>query len=207
MTSKKFRSSQTFLRNEFDACGKWNIPIIHKTELDVSKVDLIGYQDTKSQEIDQHRQRGVHFYVDDYRMEALYSNPDKYINRLSQYRFVITPDYSLYRDMPRAIQLMNTFKSRWCGAYWQSKGLTVIPTVSWGLAPSFEFCFDGVEQNSIVAIGMIGCKQNKLHFLRGYNAMLERSAPSQIICFGTPFEEMEGNIIPVDYMESRKVVR
>ena len=41
----------------------------------------------------------------------------------------------------------------------------------------------------------------------GYNAMLERIAPSHIICFGTPFAEMEGNIIPVDYMESRKVVR
>lgn len=54
---------------------------------------------------------------------------------------------------------------------------------------------------------MIGCKQNKLHFLRGYNAMLERIASSHIICFGTPFAEMEGNIIPVDYMESRKVVR
>ncbi len=54
---------------------------------------------------------------------------------------------------------------------------------------------------------MIGCKQNKLHFLRGYNAMLERIAPSHIICFGTPFAEMEGNIISVDYMESRKVVR
>ena len=76
-----------------------------------------------------------------------------------------------------------------------------------GLAQSFEFCFDGVERNSIVAIGMIGCKQNKHHFLRGYNAMLERISPSQIICFGAPFEEMEGNIISVDYMESRKVVR
>lgn len=47
------------------------------------------------------------------------------------------------------------------------------------------------------------CMVNKTDFifLRGYNAMLERLSPSQIICFGTPFEEMSGNIIPVDYIK------
>lgn len=104
-------------------------------------------------------------------------------------------------------QLESVAKNRWVGAFWQSKGLTVIPTVSWGLSQSFEFCFDGVEQNAIVAIGMIGCKHDKQHFLRGYKMMLEKISPSKIICFGTPFEEMDGNIIVIDYMESRKVVR
>ena len=37
--------------------------------------------------------------------------------------------------------------------------------------------------------------------------MLERVEPSAVICFGDPFEEMEGNIISVDYLKSRKVVR
>lgn len=104
-------------------------------------------------------------------------------------------------------QLESVAKNRWVGAYWQNNGLTVIPTVSWGLAQSFEFCFDGVEQNSIVAIGMVDCKRNKLHFFHGYNAMLKKLSPTKIICFGTPFREMEGNITAIDYIESRKVVR
>lgn len=54
---------------------------------------------------------------------------------------------------------------------------------------------------------MIGCKRNKIGFLRGYNAMMEKLNPSTILCFGTPFSEMEGNIISVDYRSSRKVVR
>ena len=54
---------------------------------------------------------------------------------------------------------------------------------------------------------MIGCKKNKVNFIRGYNAMLNKIHPSQIIVFGKPFPEMEGNIIVVDYNESRKVVR
>ncbi len=38
-------------------------------------------------------------------------------------------------------------------------------------------------------------------------AMLEMLSPSAIICFGTPFKEMRGNILAVDYLASRKVVR
>ena len=109
--------------------------------------------------------------------------------------------------MPLWRQIENVAKNRWCGAYWQSQGLTVYPTVSWGLAPAYDFCFDGIEQNAVVAVGMIGCKRNKPNFMRGYDAMLERLDPSAIICFGSPFAEMRGNIIPVDYLSSRKVVR
>lgn len=72
---------------------------------------------------------------------------------------------------------------------------------------SYGFCFDGVERNSVVAVGMIGCKRSKAAFMCGYNAMLERIVPSAVICFGSPFKEMDGNIIVVDYLSSRKAVR
>ena len=72
---------------------------------------------------------------------------------------------------------------------------------------SSRLCFDGVEKNSIIAIGMIGCEQNKKEFLRGYDYMLSKIEPEAVICFGTPFDEMLGNIIPIDYRSSRKVVR
>ena len=111
---------------------------------------------------------------------------------------------SLSRRLPSAAAA--SLRGR-LGAYWQSKGRIVIPTISWSDARSFEFCFDGVETGSTVAIGMIGCKRNKLHFLRGFWAMVEKIDPSQIICFGTPFPEMQGNLVVVDYRDSRKVVR
>lgn len=44
-------------------------------------------------------------------------------------------------------------------------------------------------------------------FMRGYNEMPERLKPESIIMFGTPFPEMAGNIIQVDYLSSRRVVR
>ena len=50
-------------------------------------------------------------------------------------------------------------------------------------------------------------KQNKKEFLRGYDYMLSKIEPESVICFGTPFDEMRGNIIPVDYRSSMKMVR
>ena len=50
-------------------------------------------------------------------------------------------------------------------------------------------------------------KKSKNSFLRGYNEMLKRINPKAIICFGTPFEEMQGNIIFIDYLSTRRVNR
>lgn len=207
MLSIDARSKQTFLRNEFDAFGKCNIPLIRKNELALANVNLISYTDIKTNDIDENKQKGVHFYIDDYRMEGLYYNPTKSLHRLTQYKFLISPDYSLYKDMPKAVQLFNVFRSRWCGAFWQSKGITVVPNVGWGDASTFDYCFDGIEEGSVVAVGTIGCKKSKLAFMRGYNEMLKRIKPSAVICFGSPFAEMQGNIIPVDYNSSRRVNR
>lgn len=204
MCSFNERNKSSFLRNDFSCVGKWNIPMVKSQEL-VDNVKLIACSDTKSKD-EVNRDCGVHFFVDDYRFEHTYDYPQRTLNRYSQYKFLLTPDYSLYAEMPLWRQLENVAKNRWCGAYWQSKGLIVYPTISWGLAQTYEFCFDGVEQNSVVAIGTIGCRKSKAQFMHGYDAMLDRLNPSVIICFGKPFDEMRGNIIPVDYLESRKAV-
>ena len=207
MTGKTMRDNPLFMRNSFATTGKWGIPLVKKQELTTENIMLVACSDTRANDNEANKKKGVHFFVDDYRFSGIYDNPERTLERYSQYAFLLTPDFSTYSDMDLWRQLESVAKNRWVGAFWQSKGLTVIPTVSWGLSQSFEFCFDGLEQNAIVAIGMIGCKHDKQHFLRGYNTMLEKISPSKIICFGTPFAEMDGNIIVVDYMESRKVVR
>ena len=155
----------------------------------------------------ENKKKGVHFFIDDYRFSGIYNNPEHSFERLSQYSFLLTPDFSTYADMNLWRQLESVAKNRWVGAYWQSKGLCVIPTISWSDARSFEFCFDGVQQGSTVAVGMIGCKHSRRAFMNGYNEMIERLLPEKIIVFGTPFPDMKGNIITVDYQSSRKVVR
>ena len=57
----------------------------------------------------------------------------------------------MYTEMPVAVQIHQVFKNRWCGAYFQSKGLKVIPSLVWGEADTFWFSFDGVDEGSVVA--------------------------------------------------------
>lgn len=206
MKSHKIHNNQLFMRNEYIGQGKWDIPLVKKQSLNTNNLSLIACSDTKSNDCPQNTQHGVHFFVDDYRFNAIYNNPEKSLEKYSQYAFLLTPDFSTYADMNLWRQLESVAKNRWCGAYWQSKGLIVIPTISWSTPSSYDFCFDGVEKNSIVAIGMIGCKNSRLNFMRGYNTMLEKIQPEAIICYGTPFSDMQGNIIPIDYRFSRKVV-
>jgi len=206
MNSKTFRNDPLFLRNEFETEGKWGFPIIKKQQLDVTDIELISCSDVSKKD-DKNLQKGVHFFVDDFRFETIYNHPEKALESYGKYRFLLTPDYSLYAEMNPWRQIESVGKARWVGAKWQAKGKIVVPTVSWGLARSFEFCFDAIQKNSIVAVGMIGCKRNKADFLRGYYQMLTKIEPEAIICLGDPFDEMDGHIIPVDYLNSRKVVR
>ena len=207
MTSKQMRENALFTRNSFETIGKWEYPVIHRQEIPLDGVRLIACSDTRANDREENIACGVHFFVDDWRFEGIYRHPEKTLSRYSQYAFLLTPDFSLYADMPLWKQIENVGKNRWVGAYWQNEGLLVVPTIAWSTARSFEFCFDAVEKHSTVAVGMIGCKGNKPGFMRGYNEMLTRLEPENIIVFGTPFPEMEGNIISVDYMSSRKVVR
>lgn len=202
--SYDFRNNMRFLRNGYVSKELLDIPCVYKQKIELENIKLLACSHTKAHEDEKYRQYGVHFYVDDYRFDRVYTNPDKTFYKYAQYRFLLTPDFSLYAEMPMWLQIANVAKNRWCGAYWQSKGLKVIPTISWSTSLSYSFCFDGVERDAIVSVGMIGCKNSKINFLRGYDKMLEILNPQAIICYGTPFPEMCGNIIYIPFSHSRK---
>ena len=81
----------------------------------------------------------------------------------------------------------------------------MIPTVNWGNEDTFDFCFEGIEKGSIVAVSTYMVQEHNNHsdqkefFMKGYNEMLRRIEPSKIICYSEPFPEMQGDIIYVNY--------
>ena len=174
------------------------MPIIRKQKIDLTDAGFIGYDQIRSDD-KQNADKFVHFFLDDYKFEVLWSDPKPRLDKLSQYKGVLSPQFSTYYSLPVALQIYNTFRSRWCGAYMQSKGLTVIPTVSWGLPESYWYCFDGIEKGSVVAVSTLGVRKEKRFFMQGYNEMLERIEPKAILCYSTPFDEMQGNVIPIRY--------
>lgn len=201
MTSEEFRTNPMFLRNQFKGDGVFEIPKIEKEEIKLENIELIGYDRLGEKETD----KIVHFFLDDYKFEAIWNDPEPRVEKLKKYKAVLAPNYSIYTEMPLSLKVYNTFRSRWCGAYLQSKGIKVIPTVVWGEPNTFWFCFDGIAQGSIVAVSTLGVRKEKSLFMQGYNEMIRKVKPKSVICYGEPFEEMQGKIIPIDYAKTNNL--
>ena len=202
-----YRTNPMFLRNQFKSKNVFNIPNIPKIELsdeDFNNLKLIAFNAVKSDD-GKNSDRFVHFFLYDYNFEKVWQNPDGQIDMLSKYKGILTPDFSMYLEMPDAVKLYNTFRNRWCGAYFASKGIKVIPTVSWGDESTFSFCFKGIPKGSYVAVSTYMFQAHGNHsdqkdvFMKGYDRMIEEIEPEKIICYSQPFEEMRGDIVYIDY--------
>ena len=155
----------------------------------------------------------VIFYEHDIKFADLLLVTDEYIDQLSNFQGVISPDCSLYRDMPLVLQITNTYMSRAIGHYLQQQGIYVIPNVRWGDERSYttcelpeKFAFLGLPKHSIVSIGTYGCircKINKYYFKEGLKAMLEELEPEVVIVYGSMpdsiFGEFKGKTKFVQY--------
>lgn len=203
---EKRKNKQRIVRNEFKTLGKYGMPLVKKQEIDLDKIELWNYTKIKSND-DENKHRAIHFFTYDWLFDNVYDKPEIALEKLDQYYALLTPEFSMYNDMPLARQIDSVFKNRWCGAYWQKQGMVVIPTITWGNKTSFEFCFDGVEKGSIIAVSTYMREDYKEQFMLGYNKMLEIIEPSAIICYGTPFSEMKGNIKAIDPYNKEELIK
>ena len=137
----------------------------------------------------------VHFYEPDYKFVQLLNNPLKYVGRLKRFGGIISPDFSICPDYPFPIQHMYKYWNH-ALAYWLStQGIPVIPNVRWGDERSFDFCFNGIEKDSVVAVGTLGQMRNTLNrelFLQGLPVMIAKLSPHTIIVYGKAPDDVFG---------------
>lgn len=146
------------------------------------------------------RATGVHFFLDDYQFRAVWEYPERYAQVLGRFGAVLSPDFSTYADMPVILQLWNHYRKHWLGAFWQSRGLTVVPTISWSTPASWEWCFDGEPRGGAVAISTVGVERDRNafdFFAAGYQEMITRLQPSQILVYGKRFDFMTEDYLTV----------
>jgi hypothetical protein len=127
----------------FRADNHLGIPALRHTRLSAIPEWLVAYRTRIRSKTFDFNTAAVHFFLDDYRYETVWSRPQRALEHLSKYRILLAPDFSLYADWPLAMQQWNVYRNRWCGRYWQELGFLVIPTVSWSTPESFDFCFEG----------------------------------------------------------------
>ena len=198
-------------RRQFPDNNYYGIPSMFPTQ--TTGDQMLRFMDFS--EVENPSEYIAHFYYDDYKFMQAWRNPDRYLDKLRQFKAVVSPNFSLYTDFPRCLQILSCYRRQWVGAYWQSMGIDVIPNVVWGDRKSFDYCFLGIPSGSVVSVSAVDITNDPdwngkvgNMFKDGYDEMMKRLHPTAILYYGTLFPGLEGNIIrcPSYYEQKRAVL-
>ena len=192
---------------QYEGVGKYDIPELEPVYNIPEITEWIGFNCVLSDKTP-NKNKGVHFFIDDYQFIRIWNNPDAYVDKLSQYGVVIAPDFSPYGDMPLATQIFNHYRKHWVAKYLQERGVNIIPCIRASTDErSLDFYLEGEPKGGIVAISSMWVsksKELKDYFMREYNTMYETLKPSKILVYGTEIEGLKGNIEYIETFTSKR---
>ena len=190
-TQHRVMNIQNLAKGQFRGGGPYDMPVLEPvTELPQIK-KWIGFNEVLSDKDPDGK--AVHFFVDDYQFERVWTSPEKYLEKLSRYVCVATPDFSPYGDMPMILQMYNHYRKHWVGAWLQAHGVTVIPTIRCSTDPrSLEWYLDGEPRGGIVMISSMWTKDEDTVSIskQEYKTMKETLKPVKIFIYGGYSENM-----------------
>lgn len=137
----------------------------------------------------------VHFYEDDVKFERVWNNPKRYLRILSEFKGVIAPDFSVYRDMPLVMQFWNIYRSRAIAHALQSRGTPVIPNLRFGDRRTWDICCLGIAKHSVIAVGSHGNIKNaedRRCFIDGLEYIVNQVEPCTIVVYGSAPDSIFG---------------
>ncbi len=173
---------RAFLVENATYSGEQEIPCLKKESIVPKKLILFS-KAISSNAFDS----WVCFYEDDANFERLWNNPQKYLPILKRFAGVISPDFSLYRDMPLVMQEWNIYRSRAIAHWLQENGIPVIPNIRWRDERTYALCCSGIQQGGTIAIGSHGCiklLQEREPFKKGLDYIIRHICPDTIIVYG-----------------------
>lgn len=190
-SNEALRTDDAFNYWDFDAErteGEWQMPTLYPCYKIPKRMIGFNYALTSTD-----YDACIHFYLDDYQFERVWNQPEKYIEILKRFDIVLTPSYSLYMDVAEPIKMYNVFRSRLLGQMLQDAGVKVIPIVYWADEKSFEYCFDGLPERSVVSTLTMGTNKEEIwkHWKKGMDELIRRKNPKTILLYG--------NGLKVDY--------
>lgn len=202
---KEIRNSRFWNNLEkkiFDGIGPYGIPEIKPEQWE--ECEFISF--VEANQCKNRDKVGVHFFLDDFQFDRVWSQLGRYSKMLSEFKAVLSPDWSLYRDWPTAVNLWNHYRKHYVAAYLQDMGVKVYPTIEWSDRKSIRWCFDGEPVGSCIAVSSVGTQKSadtKKFFLYGYAAMLEILCPKTILFWGNIPSECKGNIVPMIALQEK----
>ncbi len=199
---RSYRATNFDYYDPWRVAGEYEMPVIRRCDEVPDR--LMGFNYAKS--VKQDERCGIHFFIDDYQFERIWRNPRQTIPPLSRFQCVLTPDFSMYMDMPMAMKIWNAYRSRMIGQMMQRQGIAVIPTLCWAEEATFRFCFDAIEPGGVVAVSTVGVarhREARKVWCDGMDEAIRRLRPATILCYGTQIGYDFGDV-PVRFYDSRK---
>ena len=120
---------------------------------------------------------------------------DRYIPQLMRFEGVIGTDYSMFPEMLPDQRNWNCARNRVFAYRMQRHGIPCIPVASWCCEEDWDWCFDGLPEESSIAVSTNGCCRNagtRRMFRRGIDELIRRKRPYAVIVCGRSFPELEG---------------
>ena len=157
---KTDRAYNLDLVNRF-GCARDGFPPLPLADVEGPR-ELQGFNYAKTTKAADKADLGCHFFIDDYQFERLWQRPAHYLDVLRPYQCVLTPDFSLYMDMPDAMQQWNRYRS-------------------------YKFCFKGIPRHSTVATSTVGVARDKEAqevWNDGMREAMRRLEPSRVLLYG-----------------------
>ncbi len=182
----------------FPSCNEYGFPEIEGIKEQYSDVDWFSFNQREKAKI--YYQSGLHFFIDDYCFDSVWNNPDKYIECMKKYKYVIQPDFSMYYNFPVALQIFNKYRNHWLARYYSFYGVSVIPNINVSTPDCWEWSFIGYPKNSVVAFSDIGSVQKKSDrtiLINEYDEMIKRLEPLQVIYFTRNIKNVPSECISV----------
>lgn len=182
--------------------GLFEFPVINPVSLDKYPKFLVPFSERNR--IANPAEAFVVFYEHDDNFVDIIRSPFDYIDDLKRFAGVISPDNSVYRDIPLVVQLANIYRNRLIGSFLQGRGILVVPNIRWGDERTYNSgpfgeaaAFVSAPKRSVVAVGCYGCArgiENAEHFTKGFFAMLENLEPKAVLIYGKLPEKIIGQI-------------
>ena len=184
--------------------GILEIPFIEKPARIIIPKEIVPFSCRNSTKL-HCKETAIGFCEKDVKFARVLISPEDFVDDFARFAALISPDCSLYRDATFSAQIVNVYRNRAIGSYYQRQGLYVIPQVRWGSEETYtrkvlpeKVAFLGVEKYSIVAIGTYGCirhEDDKYHFKAGLESMLDTLEPAVVLVYGAMPDSIFGSYL------------
>lgn len=171
--------------------NEWGIPDSEPFAEPLGGVKWLGFWDKSKHKSDDWSNVGLHFFSEEYQYRSVWEYPDRHLDLFRRCRAVVTPDYSVYTDMPKAQQLWNHYRRQWLARYWQMYGVNVVSCVTWDLLDFRPWSICGIPKGTSIARSWVNRNGLKRERLEGFMRIIEMLEPRRIYIKCSETDERE----------------